>query len=196
MQWRWLLVAPVIGLACGGTTAGGDGGSGGDGSSGGGCPASFPSDGTTCSQTGLECEYPGTAQFCSRLTSCHGTFTHSDGVCGMPPGGMCPATKAQVMVGQACNAAITCDYPDGRCGCVFPAGPVALDGGGLTWKCTVAPASCPTERPLLGTACSTEGQTCDYGACSLGGNGGMYSAPLVRRCTGGVWVRTAVPCPQ
>lgn len=194
MRWRVLLVVPAIGLGCGGTTAGGDGGAGADGGSA--CPATFPADRTACSPNGLECEYAGSAQFCSRVTSCYGTFTHIDGVCGIPPGGACPATKAQVSVGQACTTMVTCDYADGRCGCVPPAGPVAADGGGLTWQCTVAPANCPTERPLLGTACTTEGRVCDYGACALGANGGTYNTPLARRCTGGVWVRTAVPCPQ
>lgn len=193
--WVGLVVAPAIALgACGGSTAGGDGGTGGDGAAG--CPASAPPDGTSCGAAGLECEYAGSAQFCSRIASCNGgVFSHKDGVCGTS-GATCPQTKAQVQLGQACTQAVTCDYVDGRCGCAFPPGPVQIDGGGLRWVCSTAPSGCPSERPLLGTSCATDGQVCDYGACSLGGNGDPYGTPLARKCSGGVWTRTFIACPK
>lgn len=170
-------------IACGGTTTGGGAGK---------CPASQPMDGTACSGS-AECEYTGTQEFCSRITTCGGgVFTHVDGTC-FPSHPPCPSTKAQVAVGQACTTSLTCDYPDGRCGCVSPSGPPQIDGGGLSWRCTAPPSGCPTVPPALGTACSMEGQQCDYGAC-LFGDRGPYSTPLARQCAGGAWARAGVAC--
>jgi hypothetical protein len=40
----------------------------------------------------------------------------------------------------------------------------------------------------LGTACKTEGQTCDYGACTV--PGGVYE-----QCIDGSWAIPQVGCP-
>jgi hypothetical protein len=182
----FLAFVGLAAAACGTTTSNGDAGAST-------CPATAPPDSTHCSGS-IECEYPGPAAFCGDVVQCTGgTFIDSTGVCNIPLAPSCPATHAAVQIGQACTAPVFCDYADARCGCVAPVGPPLADGGGLTWQCTTTPAGCPAQHPALGTSCTSEGQTCDYGACAFSNN--PYSSALAEKCTGGIWVRTFVPCP-
>ena len=57
------------------------------------------------------------------------------------------------------------------------------------WCCPDAPSGtsgCPSPRPRLGSACTSEGTLCDYGGCS--GN-------VTLQCTGGTWQPTTIGCP-
>jgi hypothetical protein len=55
----------------------------------------------------------------------------------------------------------------------------------MTWQCTGAGSSCPAARPLVGSACTPEGQQCQYGDCN--------STSLV--CTKGTWHTQSFGCP-
>jgi hypothetical protein len=100
-----------------------------------------------------------------------------------PP--LCPATYG-AGEGRACPLQGTCDYSEGRCGCL----PCAPDGGftgqsSSYWHCrlwTDISAGCPARSPVLNTACSVDGLVCDYSQCC----GGPSLGPGLQ-CTGGRW---------
>ena len=100
-----------------------------------------------------------------------------------PP--LCPATYG-AGEGRACPLQGTCDYSEGRCGCL----PCAPDGGftgqsSSYWHCrlwTDISAGCPARSPVLNTACSVDGLACDYSQCC----GGPSLGPGLQ-CTGGRW---------
>jgi hypothetical protein len=84
-----------------------------------------------------------------------------------------------------------CDYPQGRCACTVQAGgPALLDASAVSiWICQDPSApGCPTPRPRLGSPCSQDGLTCDYGACDIPGGIG-------ETCNGGIWIQAGVACP-
>ena len=156
------------------------------------CPTSLPAADSACSREGLACEYatdprPG----CHVVATCTGgKWSEPPGVCPPLPGTTCPPTRAAA-AGATCSPLDAyCDYAGLTCrctNCVFY--PIERCEGPLTWHCD-APnpdATCPAARPLLGTACSTAGQQCDYG-CEPG---------LSRKCEGGVWIKASSPggCP-
>jgi hypothetical protein len=89
--------------------------------------------------------------------------------------------------GQSCSGSMECAYPQGRCACTIDFGPVLLEDAGASWVCTDPETGCPEPRPQLGTACANEGQTCDYGTCSL--PGGVQVA-----CTNGTWALSPAGC--
>ena len=208
------LLAGLAGLglaACGGTTLGGDGGdSGTTGDAGSGsdssspvnpaCPSQPPTNGAACSTEQLSCEY-GTSPYaqCNTIASCDDSKWYVNPPapdatnCGSSPDPSCPSTYASVPTGQDCDPdGLDCDYPEGTCGCTVPEGPphVLPDGGfyGATWVCLTPPSGCPTERPHLGTACSQEGQTCDYGSCT-------FADGETEACVGGYWSSEGSACP-
>lgn len=190
-------------LACGGGTsvgtaqdAGGDGGSGSSsgassGSSsgigaGGGCPAGMPTAGSACSPSGISCEYgndPNPA--CDSIVTCQG----SAGWSAPPPGvhcmpGTCPASYADVPQGMNCSPqGLDCGYPQGQCNC---APRVPLSGPNPVWQCSTPASGCPEPRPREGSACTSPGLTCDYGACTGG---------VSLECSDGYWRVAVVPCP-
>lgn len=183
--------------ACGGSlvTTSNDGGSNDSGNGTAPCPATRPGGGAPCTGN-LECEYPGSAEFCTTVMQCvNGTLQGFKGIC-TPGGPTCPPDFKSVPHGSSCTPETTCDYADGRCSCSLPvSGPVQLDAG-LTWHCTSAPPSCPAIRPLLGTPCAQPNQTCDYGACSVASSGGAGSSPMAVQCDArGYWVRATIGCP-
>ncbi len=183
-----------------GSTSGTSSGSGASGSSsgapdaGGGfvCPATAPNPGTMCPRVGFDCEY-GTSpnRACNQLARCtaNGWTYPFHASCPM---GMCLTTYDQTQTAGACNAdGLTCAYPKGTCICGPPPGPaVRLDGGasGSQWQCRPATLSCHSPRPNVGTPCSEEGRSCDYGSCTIDG--------IVLQCRGGVWQEAPpTPCP-
>lgn len=98
---------------------------------------------------------------------------------------LCPTTYG-VGEGRACPLQGTCDYSEGRCGCL----PCAPNGGftgqsSSYWHCrlwTDVPVGCPARSPALQTACSADGLACDYNQCC----GGPSLGASVK-CTGGSW---------
>ena len=78
------------------------------------------------------------------------------------------------------------------CGCI----PCIGDGGGVgsqqEWACDPypTPSGCPEPRPLIGSACTQEGQSCSYGEmCGVVGgpslgcqNGHWASQPTAASC--------------
>src|SRR5580704_13711331 len=101
----------------------------------------------------------------------------------------CPAAYESIVPGSLCNNwGSTCAYPRGTCTCVDTSLGVATDGGsGHTWHCYPATSSCVSPRPNIGTPCSNEGQSCDYGACADG---------VEIDCVHGSWQQAQVGCPM
>lgn len=160
------------------------------------CPPTLPADRSGCSVPGLICDYRGLdpAGACRPRATCEvktpaitWSVTQPPSTCGTHPS-PCPATFASIASGGACPAGAspfqtTCDYAEGRCGCVSCAGDAGA--GGTMWSCRAwdagADASCPARAPLVGSACSTPDAFCFYGGCaqiSIGGN---------LQCEGGYW---------
>jgi hypothetical protein len=78
-----------------------------------------------------------------------------------------------------------CVYPEGMCGC-FACAPQG-DGKAQDWYCEKFPhpEGCPDARPAIGSACTNDGQTCEYGSrCSV------LTTPRII-CEGGLWVDTS-----
>ena len=139
------------------------------------------------------CEYGGNAYgACTTIAVCgtgvislgSWTVTPAPNRCGTNAAA-CPATYG-LGEGSACPLPGTCDYPQGRCGCLSCLSDAGTAGG--YWHCRAwddpsVGASCPAERPLIGTACTVpEGTVCFYDACC----GGPSLGPSVQ-CTGGAW---------
>ncbi len=144
------------------------------------CPSSTPTNGSTCdiAMGPLECEYGGdslgrgtTRADCVESPS-DTTFRwalNARPVIANPA--QCAATFATAQQATCpASGAIACDYDEGRCACV-------CTGATLSWQCrarsdvassvstvpepTPLPA-CAAARPLGGTSCPVEGQTCAY----------------------------------
>jgi hypothetical protein len=54
------------------------------------------------------------------------------------------------------------------------------------WTCSQPAAGCPNPRPRIGSSCSQDGLSCNYGACSGG---------VEVQCKDGYWQQANVPCP-
>lgn len=146
------------------------------------CPAEPQDSGTPCPKVGLECEYGGDPDpSCTFPAYCESSGlwnTHIErGTCSSANRPGCPATFAEVPVGTACsNLSDDCIYPEGFCFCTSQCG----DGGfQRVWYCQPTPTGCPPPRPMRGTACSSEGQVCDYGSCD--------KSYLKQTCLEGIW---------
>ena len=134
------------------------------------CPATLPADGPGARSPGVICDYPGTdpAGVCRPRATCevktpaiNWSVTQPAATCGTHPS-PCPATFASIPLGGACPAGAnplqtTCDYVEGRCGCVS-----CFDDAGASgtmWSCRAwdagAGSSCSARAPLAGSACST-----------------------------------------
>ncbi|HEY8088118.1 MAG TPA: hypothetical protein VIF09_09735 [Polyangiaceae bacterium] len=171
----------------GGTSSSSSGSSSGA-SSGGGplCPPNPPTGGTGCPQIGLRCEYGSNPNpNCNEIETCEST-----GWSYPTPGpacitGQCPASYADAKAQATCTQVGTdCAYPQGQCNCSY--GPLPGTGNTASWYCETPPGGCPEPRPDLGTSCTQEGLTCDYGACY----GGIAVA-----CQDGIWTEGGVACP-
>ena len=160
------------------------------------CPATLPADGTRCTVPSLICDYPGVdpAGVCRPRATCevktpaiNWSVTQPAATCGTHPS-PCPTSFASIPVGGACPVGAspfqtTCDYVEGRCGCVS-----CFDDGGASgtmWSCRAwdagAGSSCPARAPLAGTACGTPDAFCFYGGC------GQISIGSDLQCEGGYW---------
>jgi len=175
--------------------AGASGSSSGAPDAGGGlvCPAAAPNPGSTCLQVGFSCEYGTSPNLaCNQHAQCgaNGWAYPFHTAC---PLGLCPASYDLTPAGGACNPdGLTCGYLRGTCNCSPPSGPLMVrpDGGavGSQWQCRLATPGCHSPRPNLGTPCTEEGRSCDYGSCLHEG--------IVLQCKGGVWQEGPMPpCP-
>jgi hypothetical protein len=182
-----------------GTSSGSSSGTAPSGSSsgapdaGGGlvCPASAPNPGSACPRVGFDCEYGTSPNLaCNQLARCvaAGWSYPLHPTCPM---GTCAGTYDAIQAGSACSPdGLTCAYPKGTCICATPSGPVVrLDGGGAQWQCRPSTLACRSPRPNVGTPCTEEGRTCDYGSC--------ISPPgVVLQCRSAVWQEgPSPPCP-
>jgi hypothetical protein len=153
-----------------------DAGSGikGDGVLAAACPASPPLPGSSCTPTGLACEYGGEGPYlaCSTIHTCRdGAWSSNSGggggTCVAIPSeneAACPATFNGLAAGDACPAIHdACVYPEGKCACASCFSPDA-GGAAKAWSCVkwLVAAGCPTPRPRIGSACTVEGQECGY----------------------------------
>lgn len=169
------------------------------------CPSTPPDAGSACSLAeGEQCEYGSSWWLeCNLVLRCQGgTWQTNGGGSGFGPcagqdaGGSCPATWAEANAIDAGTGfgpcpAPDCQYPEGYCECLTGCGgggqpqPMLLMG---RWYCAASTAECPSPRPDLGTACSSEGSSCRYGQlCGCGQD---------LQCSGGVWQGYPIPpCP-
>ncbi len=172
----------------GGTTGNGDGsmtdgsssssdsGKSGDGSTtSSACPSSAPTNGSSCTQNGLACEYGDFIQLaCDEIATCEsGSWSvtiPSD--CHVDlDAAACPATQSDVPSGDACtDLGLECDYASGVCYCT-----VDHTGAPQVWTCYPT-TGCPYPRPRLGDTCTSEGLQCDYSTCGAS-----------VQCTDGTW---------
>jgi hypothetical protein len=159
------------------------------------CASAPPTPGAPCTTPGpglYVCEYGGDAHgACTTVYECsttkdgsHWTVREAIPDCGKNAAD-CPATYA-AKEGQACTSAReTCDYDQGRCGCEQ----CQSDAGTKSiWRCRTwgdaSTTGCPATRPLLGTACATEGQSCNYYHCCSPPDVGPFET-----CVGGTWTQ-------
>jgi hypothetical protein len=161
------------------------------------CPAALPADGTPCPVPSLICDYPGVdpAGICRPRATCElktpapitWTVTQPASTCGTHPS-PCPVSFASIPLGGACPMGAspfqtTCDYPEGRCGCVSCFDDAGANG--TMWSCRTwdagAGSGCPARAPLAGSACGTPDAFCFYGGC------GQISIGDDLQCEGGYW---------
>jgi hypothetical protein len=152
------------------------------------CPAKPPTKGGKCSPDGIECEYGSNPNAdCNELFDCTGSgWTNATPKLACAPQSDCPASYASITGHKTCPASeldLTCAYPLGTCICSDGELPVS---GGPFWNCVPATATCPSPRPKLGSACTEDGTTCDYGACEGG---------TAIECKAGYWQMAEFGCP-
>lgn len=177
----------------GGTGGAGGMGGGGAGGASGACPASPPGS-TTCSRPGLVCQYgddPRGDECRLRFECAGGTWNALPTGCPpIPAAQMCPATR-DAAEGTPCNPdGAFCKYGDLQCHCTAcpPSRPVCGPSTQPMWTCTAPQTTpgCPNAEPNLGTACTTEGVTCNY-QCNH----------QTRVCQGGIWIgKQGFGCPR
>ena len=138
------------------------------------CPAAMPYEGATC-PCAYSCEF-GTdpdVRCNTQMTGSHGQWTvtrrpDATGCDGMR-GAACPLEFSGLIPGEACvTEGLTCAYPEARCSCTV-ACRVGVTGTSPRWCCTDAArpgTRCPAVRPRIGSRCTVEGESCDYGGCS------------------------------
>jgi hypothetical protein len=180
-----IVVAIALALAC--TTRTVSAADAGD------CPTSVPTADATCA-TPVTCEYGGNAfAMCTTLAICNAYYLTwqlypPDPGCGINSAS-CPVTFDSLKSGVLCplaDAGDICIYGEGACGC--PLGCVLEAGGGAwEWQCRSwsNPPGCPTPRPLMHTACDTDGQVCISDGCC-----GAVMVGYDEICKDGVWQLT------
>jgi hypothetical protein len=146
----------------------------------------------------LSCTYESGAHgACTVTASCvsntgqgpfHWSVSKPGPTCGGNPGG-CPPSYGSIVPGSSCSAAaMMCDYPEARCECLSCFGDA---GAGEEWVCrawTDVGAGCPTDNaPVVGSPCTTAGQTCDYSQIC-----GISFGPDLQ-CQNGQWVALPMP---
>ncbi len=163
--------------------------------SGGPCPSVAPGKGSSCAREALECEYgTGNVPGCDTVATCDAgrwtvqAPTTGDQCPSTRPSG-CPASFATATLAGHCEPlGLICDYPTGRCACTDGTGPIPLDASAAArWHCQEPGANCPRPRPPLGSACTSDGESCDYGSCTVPGGSG-------EACADGLWTTMPFAC--
>lgn len=82
----------------------------------------------------------------------------------------CPSSFTARPVGTPCfSIQSTCDYPEGRCGCLVCE--MSTSNFGFAWSCRPWDSGgngCPTRSPAAGDPCEAAGLVCRYDAyCSV-----------------------------
>ena len=97
----------------------------------------------------------------------------------------CPADFGTLPNGGACpqSPGPTCVYGKGMCGCVPCVGDSGT-GQQQEWLCEPfpQPQGCPEPRPLIGSACTQDGQSCAYGTVC-----GVIKQQPMLICQSGRW---------
>jgi hypothetical protein len=163
------------------------------------CPVSPPAVGSSCFVPDQECEYgPSFFLDCNELLRCtQGSWTLQHGAlpCSALDAGLqCPATFAEASTEDAGiwpGNDQACQYPDGYCECpgFCGGGQVRHPEAPFGCNCVAATSSCPSPRPLIGTACEDDsGTRCTYGGVCCSGE--------TLTCVQGVWTGFGnSPCP-
>ena len=150
------------------------------------CPPTGPAPGSACTDETLQCEYGGAwwSVACDDVLQCQSglwtVFHPSYDPCSPAPGpnpSSC-ADYTTLSQGGSCDVQGTsCYFSQGVCSCQAPlGGPVQIDAGNdAYWGCLPG-SGCPWPRPMLGSACATEGTSCTYEECSYG-----------QSCQNGIW---------
>jgi hypothetical protein len=167
------------------------------------CPSTIPAGASTCAVPALECEYGNDSRpWCRDLARCtltstaskeslwnvgkqNGVYTNGGG-CNTPAPA-CPV--AQPATDDTCTEPSYCTFAATSCVCYDRnAGCGACDNTNFRWTCSPLPAApCPATPPSLGSACATDGASCQYGKC------GALAATTVA-CASGAWKRSNAPC--
>jgi hypothetical protein len=186
-------------VACGGTTQT-SATDAGVTDAGAACPTALPTAGGACTlSVSIACEY-GTDvdSACNHTAVCAQGFWSvavpvATVTCPTPAAtGACPATYDAIAAGADCpDSTLICGYAQGWCACLKSTVHPSSGGPPLPpeWACDRPATGCPLPRPLLGSACTTEQQTCSYGACTL-------AQGVVEECTGGSWEPVESACPE
>jgi hypothetical protein len=119
---------------------------------------------------------------CNEVITCNSSGWSTPPPTHCPPG-TCPARYVDVPKEMPCSPdGLDCAYKEGQCDCAF-----TLPTGGVSpvWQCA-SPPGCPEPRPRIGSSCTQQGLSCDYGACTGG---------VEVQCTGGVWQQMQTACP-
>lgn len=151
------------------------------------CPSARPAPDAACLREGLVCEY-GSRTCLSSAECVGGRWLVTVPRCPGDPAGGCPSSRDAAQ-GTACagDELAQCEYDGLVCTCTSCPNPypVCMPVDPPVWSCEAphADPACPAARPLLGTTCAMEGQTCDYGC----------ETEMRRVCAGGVWTSSSAP---
>lgn len=160
------------------------------------CPATSPIAGQACT-AGLYCTFGDDVNpLCRDAWVCtSGGWALEPSSCNTTPASQCPTTQpapkssCPVMGSSAASGSggllgDTCVYDDTICGCGCPSNQPCDP---KTWYCSpTLAAGCPPIIPNDGTACTTSGLGCTYGApCT--------ESALTATCTSGAWNWQAAP---
>lgn len=170
-----------------------------------------------CTKEGLLCEYGADYNpLCNTVRVCSGGRWASpisfggapkcpSAVPTIPPNGAeCAATRSGVPAGSTCTSKASCNYDGSLCFCgVFcPSYPIRMrdcdpDAGVTTsccdttrvaWHCFDGPKYCASNRPRIGTACTSDGESCAFEIAEECGQNRM-------ECRAGVWQVANNNCP-
>jgi hypothetical protein len=77
----------------------------------------------------------------------------------------CPPSYGAASGQQCPSTSLTCVYAEGACGCIIGCGALPPPDAGSRWYCAMRGAGCPMQKPTVGSPCSMDAQSCNYGTC-------------------------------
>ena len=165
-----------------------------------GCPASAPQTGVSCATQGLQCTWGTDPRFGCRTESVCTTagWQTTTPSCSQPPPS-CPRTEPVPNTQQCSNASegLTCMYGHQAFTCADYNGDLFVIKNGqpekIWWSGGPQASTCPTSVPNLGSSCTVEGETCNYGGCFHDpANPTVHGAKVT--CTNGRWQEGNLIC--